>query len=89
VIRPHFDVPSFFKVFREDCSCENNQKNIIAYDGNGSVDCSLRSNVEGKRAIRGVWSYYFIHYANETASGCSRVDTSQDPPENALRRLYK
>jgi len=88
-IRPHFDCPTFFKVFHKDCSRKNHQKNIIAYDRDGSVDCRHRTDVEGERAIRGDRSYYLFHYEDEMWSTCSRSDPSQNLPENALRRLYK
>jgi hypothetical protein len=88
-IRPQSDRPPLFKVFRKDYSRENHQKNIIAYDGDRSIDRNHRPEVEGRRAILGNRSGYLLHYANKTKSTCGQWNPTQNLPENALRRLYK
>jgi hypothetical protein len=88
-IRPYSDRPPFFKVFHKDHNRENHQKNIIAYDGDGSIDRSHRPDVEGILAIPGVQSSYLYHCTNEMVSACSQLYPNQNSPENALRRLYK
>jgi hypothetical protein len=88
-IRPYSDRPPFFEVFRKDYSRENHQKNIIAYDGDGSIDRSHRPELEGSLAIPGVRSCHLYHCTNETVSACSQLYSNQNSPEYALRRLYK
>jgi hypothetical protein len=60
-VRPHLDFFSFFEVSHEDDDGENNQEDIEAYDWDGSIDRRHRSNVEGRRAVIDVGSYYFFH----------------------------
>jgi hypothetical protein len=44
-IWPQLDCPPLSKVFHKDCSRENHQKNVKAYDWDGSVDCRQRTKV--------------------------------------------
>jgi hypothetical protein len=64
-VRPHLDFFSFFEVSHEDDDGENNQEDIEAYDWDGSIDRRHRSNVEGRRAVIDVGSYYFFHYTTK------------------------
>jgi hypothetical protein len=61
-IRPHFDPPLFSEVSHESGSRENDEENIIAHDGDGSINRNHRSYVEGQGTVLGNRSHYFFHY---------------------------
>jgi hypothetical protein len=62
-IRLHSKFLPFSQVLPEGDNGENKQKNIIAYDGDGSIYRRHRPDVEDSCAVFDVWSYcYFLHY---------------------------
>jgi hypothetical protein len=75
-IWPRFHLPPFFKVFHEEGNRKNHQKDVVTYDWDRSIDRKHRPDVEGKLAIRSVWSCNLFHYANSLVSICSQFDQS-------------
>jgi hypothetical protein len=62
--RLDFQFLLFFQMLPEDGYGENDQENIKAYDGEGSIYRSHRPNVEESPAVLDIWSdYCFLHYA--------------------------
>jgi hypothetical protein len=62
-IRLHSKFLPFSQVLPEGDNGENKQKNIIAYDRDGSIYRRHRPDVEDSCAVFDVWSYcYFLHY---------------------------
>lgn len=60
-IRPHFDPLLFSEVSHESGSRKNDEENIIAHDGDGSIDRNHRPYVEGQGTVLGGRSHYFFH----------------------------
>jgi hypothetical protein len=64
-IWPHMILPPFIKMFHEDGSRKNPEKDVVTYDWDRTIDCKRGPDVEGERAIIIIRSYDLFHYGNE------------------------